>query len=321
VTQFESSGQLYQVRLEDREFVLYDQSKRGGIEGYEGFFKTLGYLEPGMGGKKIVLTSAYVDSEDNELDYINAHRFADLTCDSNIDAFFTVEHFADHKEVLPDNRLLLSKGISTEKCAWVLHRNRCRDLYPMLLPYLRTGDLLAVKGIFESELSGFLSYLKEQGAKVSLLNSHRQNPEKTDKPELSEPRPDLLCHLDLTRFKSLLPENTRQWCAYFPFLYFYSRQTRMRLSLEALGPAQALLLYRNYGRENENVELYLPPFLPESDEDQTVPVKKVQQALYAKNKVERSNILWLTDDDRRGLGTGVRYLRKKPEYLTRPHRG
>lgn len=227
LTQFESSGQLYRVELDDRAFVLYDQSKRGGIEGYESFFKTLGYLEPDSGGKKIVLTSAYVDSEDKELDNIEGHRFAELTCQSDIDAFFTVEHFADHKDVLPDKYLLQSKGLSTEKCTWVLHRNRCLDLYPMLLHYLRSGDLLAVKGIFESELSGFLDYLKGQGAKVRPLYSQKRPSGKEAHKKAIEQGTKWLFHQDLARFKALLPENTRQWCAFFPFLYFYSRQTRI----------------------------------------------------------------------------------------------
>lgn len=313
LTQFESSGQLYRVELDGREFVLYDQSKRGGIEGYESFFKTLRYLEPDSGGKKIVLTSAYVDSEDNELDNIEGHRFAELTCHSNIDAFFTVEHFADQKDVLPDKSLLLSKGFSSEKSTWVLHRNRCVDLYPLLVPYLRSGDLLAVKGIFESELSGFLVYLKEQGANVTRLYS-KGGGVKTDPPS------KWLDYRDLSRFKAILSEDARQWCAFFPFLYFFSRQARMRLSLETLGQVQTLLLYRNYGRNNQNIELYLPPFISESGKDSLEQIREVQTILYDRNKVRRSNILWLTDEERLRLGSSFRYLKKQPEYLFSPAR-
>ncbi|NOT84850.1 MAG: hypothetical protein HOP02_08755, partial [Methylococcaceae bacterium] len=100
---FESSGRLFKLKHQNKYFYLYDQSHRGGIESYASFFETIRYFKPENQGKKIVLTSEFVDCKDNETQYINCLYFRQLIDKAGIDALYTVENFCEHINVL-DNK-------------------------------------------------------------------------------------------------------------------------------------------------------------------------------------------------------------------------
>ncbi|MBL6985809.1 MAG: hypothetical protein ISR72_01990 [Methylobacter sp.] len=146
---FYSSGKLYDAYYEGKQFYLYDQSHRGGIEGYESFFKTLSYFKPKGTGKKIVVTSEFVDCKDNEVRFINFEKFKVLIKDANIDEFYTVENFCVHINILP------------EKYKWKNHQFDFNDIKKEIIDSISNNDILCIKGIFESKLSNFVTYIKK----------------------------------------------------------------------------------------------------------------------------------------------------------------
>ena len=147
IKNFQSSGKLYEVKIDEKKFLLYDQSHRGGIENYESFFETLSYIKPKNYGRKIVFTSEFVDYEDNEMDNIDANSFQKLISDAKIDALFTVEKFSEHIDVLKD------------KTIWKKHSFDYENMKDVVLDFVRDDDILCVKGIFESQISEFIRYI------------------------------------------------------------------------------------------------------------------------------------------------------------------
>lgn len=155
---YKSSGNYYKVKFLEKKIYLYDQSQRGGIEGYISFFKTASFIKPKGNGRKILLTSSFVDYEDDEMKYINFDLFRDLIKKANFDAIFSVEHFSEHMNVIED------------KSIWKNHSYKYKDIKKHIFEYLEDGDILFVKGIFESELKWFLSDIKKISGVEVLIN-------------------------------------------------------------------------------------------------------------------------------------------------------
>ncbi|MDF1875022.1 hypothetical protein JHD48_04665 [Sulfurimonas sp. SAG-AH-194-I05] len=145
---FPTSGKFYKIKYNEKTFYLYDQSKRGGIEGYLAFFRTLNYINPEYNGKKIVLTSEFVDYKDGEMKYINISEFRKVIKNANIDILYTVENFQMHESVLESSNL-------THK-----YIENLDAFQEELLNSIEENDLLCVKGIYESNLPDFIDYLK-----------------------------------------------------------------------------------------------------------------------------------------------------------------
>ncbi len=161
---FKSSGLMYTVNLYDKNFYLYDQSNRGGIEGYESFFRTLQYIKPKNGGKKILVTSEFVDYKDGEMSNIDMPHFQKLIAASGIKVLFSVEKFSEHINVLED------------KSIWKNHSIDFNNIKDEIIESIGNNDILSVKGIFESSLPQFIEYIKNlYGIKVEELineNTH-----------------------------------------------------------------------------------------------------------------------------------------------------
>jgi len=148
-TNYKSSGVLYDVYYQNKQFQLYDQSFRGGLEGYENFFKSLSYIKPNGLGKKILLTSEFVDYEDGEMELIDHSLFQKLIKDAQIDSLYTVEKFTEHIEVLEDKNI------------WKNHSYDFSNIKEEILDCLNENDILCVKGIYECNLAQFVSYIKK----------------------------------------------------------------------------------------------------------------------------------------------------------------
>ncbi|MDP2097236.1 MAG: Mur ligase family protein [Coriobacteriia bacterium] len=147
-TNFKSSGALYHIHYQNKHFYLYDQSRRGGIEGYSSFFKTVAAFQPEAQGKKIVVTSNFVDHVDGEVALLDLAYFKQLIADADIHCLFSVEYFTEHGAVVPDNVI------------WE-HRFTVADIQEAVLNSLENDDILCVKGIYESDLPRLLRYLKQ----------------------------------------------------------------------------------------------------------------------------------------------------------------
>lgn len=147
---YKTSGKLYEVSQPGRKFLLYDQSKRGGIEGFEAFFRGLPRITAQIKGRKLLLCSEIVDYKDGEFQYIDRPLFRKLIAESGLDAIYTVEKFDKHLDVLPEGG------------PWTRHSHKHEEIQDELLAQLRDGDFLCVKGIWESNLPAFINYLRKQ---------------------------------------------------------------------------------------------------------------------------------------------------------------
>ena len=103
--------------------------------------------------------SEIVDYKDGELQYVDRPRFQKLFAESGIDALYTVENFDKHTDVLPDG------------FPWVKHSAEPPAIYKEVLQQMKSGDLLCIKGVWESQLPKFAQYiLRHPEAKVVELN-------------------------------------------------------------------------------------------------------------------------------------------------------
>lgn len=150
---FKSSGKLYTAQYRGKRFYLYDQSHRGGIEGYASFFRALKYMHP-TEGRTLLVTSEFVDYKDGEMALIDEALFRSLIADARIDALFSVEKFPEHMNVLAD------------KSIWKKHSLDFRNVVDDVLAAVEEGDLLCIKGIFESELPKMVKMLEKDRAVV-----------------------------------------------------------------------------------------------------------------------------------------------------------
>jgi ribosomal protein S18 acetylase RimI-like enzyme len=153
---------FYEVNLKGKNFYLYDQSERGGIEGYASFFKTIQYIEPRNGGKKILVTSEFVYYGKGEMENIDTQYFQKLIKDSGIEILFSVEKFTEHINVLED------------KTIWKNHSLDFNNIKDEIIESIENNDILCVKGIFESALPKFIEYIKNlDGLKFAELKQDK----------------------------------------------------------------------------------------------------------------------------------------------------
>ncbi|WP_455757815.1 GNAT family N-acetyltransferase [Sulfurimonas sp.] len=145
---FKSSGLFYKANYKNKNFFLYDQTDRGGIEGYESFFKTFSYIKPINNGKKILVTSEFVDYKDGEMDNIDIPLFQNLIQDSGFKTIFSVEKFSEHINVLSDKNI------------WKNHSIDYENIKDEVLDTIEDNDIVAVKSIFKSKLVDFIDDMK-----------------------------------------------------------------------------------------------------------------------------------------------------------------
>lgn len=150
LSNYKTSGILFRVITPEKTFILLDQSRRGGVENYQLFFRTLSYIKPDNKGRKILLTSAFMDYEDGDIQYVKANDFREPIAKAGIHSLFTVEHFPEHLEVLSD------------KSIWLQHKYRCDDIFETVYQQIRSDDIVCVKSIFESRLDRFQHFLRKQ---------------------------------------------------------------------------------------------------------------------------------------------------------------
>ncbi len=146
---YKSSGNLYRLLDDKKQFMMYDQSYRGGIESYIEFFKTIAITQPKGHGKKIVITSEFVDYKDGEMDNIDTKLFQELIKNTNIDIFYSVEKFNKHKNVL-DNTTISN-----------IHGSKHEDIEDKILSNISNDDIIFIKGIFESDLPKLSKKIKK----------------------------------------------------------------------------------------------------------------------------------------------------------------
>ena len=290
IENFESSGKLYTVEINQKRFILYDQSHRGGIESYESFFRTIEYIKPKRAGRKILFTSAFVDHEDNDMDNINPNSFQKLIQKSDFDAIFTTEYFAEHVDVLADTNI------------WKKHSFDYRNIRDNVLDYIGSDDIVFVKGIFGSKLRYFLPYIK------GFSNSKVLNYKKEDNYLEIGRKLDIQ---DIARYKEKLQKSeTLAWCYYFPFLFFFAKSKDKELLIEEIDESIVIYFLRNSNAKKPILELFCPPF-PMNEEV----LQKAQEKIYKYRGKNISNILWVDEKDKELVSKYFNIISREEEYI------
>lgn len=302
-TNFKSSGILYSVTYKDKSFYLYDQSNRGGIEGYESFFKTLSYTKLPKGGKKILVTSEFVDYEDGEMENIDIPHFQELIQNSNIKTLFSVEKFSEHIDVLKD------------KTIWKKHSIDFQNIQDEIIDSIQDNDLLCIKGIFESELPKFVEYIKNlEGIKMKeVLSTNSMKEENSALKGLRTIKPS-----DIKEFqKAVGLKDKKGWVYFFPFLYFWSLSKNRELLIEKKEDTINLFLLDKFYRDTKpRMQLYIPML----GGDLTKQEEAIKRVFKYKGR-ETADILWVDREDvarLNSLNLPIKFEYKTFEYLYNP---
>lgn len=144
------------MQYKDKLFILLDYSKRGGVEGYQSFFKTLQNIQPTGNGSKILFTSEFVDIEDGEERFIDNYEFKNLINDCSLEKIYSVENFKKvHFNLIDD------------KTKWLKHYDSVKDLLKEnFLDTIQNGDIICIKSIFESDLYLFSKLILKNSVQI-----------------------------------------------------------------------------------------------------------------------------------------------------------
>lgn len=280
VKNFKSSGNFYKVRLKEKSFYLYDQSNRGGIEGYESFFKNLSYLKPSNKGRKILVTSEFVDYKDGEMNLLNIEHFQKIIEKASIDLLYSVEKFSEHIDVLKD------------KSIWKKHSIDFNNIKDEIVDEIQDDDILCVKGIFESNLPKFIEYIKslEDIFIEKLPISYKMQRKNEAFKGLRT-----LEASDIKRFKEFVKKEQKiGYKYYFPFLYFWSLSKSRELLIDESQEGNiSIFLFNRFNREKfPEIQQYLPT-LPFSKNEQNRAFERV----YKYKGYKSCKITWVDRKD------------------------
>ncbi|MFA6197307.1 MAG: GNAT family N-acetyltransferase [Sulfurimonas sp.] len=304
-TNFKSSGLFYEVSYKEKKFYLYDQSNRGGIEGYESFFKTLSYIKPQNEGKKILLTSEFVDYEDGEMNFINTKKFQKIIQESGIETLFSVEKFTEHINVLGD------------KSIWKNHSIDWNNIKDEILATIQKDDIFCVKGIFDSTLTEFMNDFRNlDGLSIQEFKSQNTMAQKNE----AFKNLKTLHPTDIGIFQEAVEkEQKKGFIYYFPFLYFWSLSNNRELLIDKTNDSISLFLLDKLGRSYPpKLQLYIPT-LPTSSKEQTTAFERIYRYKGYKSativRLDREDVIKLKAYD-----SNLTFNYKIDEYLFEPKR-
>lgn len=300
---FKSSGLMYGVELNDKNFYLYNQCNRGGIEGYESFFKTLSYLKPKRKGKKILITSEFVDYIDGEMDNIDEKLFQKLIKNSGITDLFSVEKFSEHINVLED------------KSIWKNHSIDYNNIKDEIFNTIQDDDIVSVKGIFDCSLTSFMKDLNAiEDIKIKEVN-FKNNMEDTNNSlrNLRTIEPS-----DVEDFKKYVQkEDKRGWVYFFPFIYFWSLSSSREILIDKKNNTLSLFLLDKFHKSSfPKFQQYIPT-LPLLKDEQLKSIERI----YKYKGRKTANIVWIDKEDvsrLKSIYKSFQFKYKTSEYLYNP---
>lgn len=276
---FKSSGNFYEVNYQNKHFYLYDQTSRGGIEGYESLFKTFEYINPTKNGKKILVTSEFVDYEDGEMENIDIPHFQTLIEKSGFEAIYSVEKFSEHMHVISD------------KSIWKNHSIDYTNIQDEILNSIDNDDILVLKSIFESQLYKFFEQIQHLvGFEIQAVKHTNSLGDKNDALRgLRTINPS-----DIELFKRYVEKDNRMgWVHYFPFLYFWSLSSSREILMDKKEESISLFLLDKLNRSKyPRMQQYIPT-LPLS----YIPQKRAFNVIYKYKGYKAANIIWVDRAD------------------------
>ncbi len=277
---FKSSGTFLRATYKETPFFLYDQSHRGGMEGYAQFFKTLRHLQPKGNGRKVVVTSAFVDDADGEIEMLDIPSLRSLMSEAGIDLLYSVEKFKLHKHVVPDN------------IVWQMHADVPVSLCSHLLSIIQENDILCIKGIFESTLPELVRCIKKhRDIHIEALEHHDTMQQQWHALQGLKP----INFSDKSRFMDAAQRAQKNnWISFFPFLLFWSFSPKRELFIETFEGSVCIYLFRRFGQQKPpSLQLLMPP----------MPLCKPAlehgyRRLFAMRGKDFGTILWVDEDEK-----------------------
>lgn len=130
---YRSSGNLYRVPCGSGSFLLYDQSVRAELKGFESMFELMSRLRPEGDGRKIVVMSEFFDIADNPGVQVDYERMRAAMEQAGIDILYTIGDFKQHGEALPP------------AVNWRLHGAGTEDVFEDVLATVRADDMVFLR--------------------------------------------------------------------------------------------------------------------------------------------------------------------------------
>lgn len=147
---YQSSGNLYRVELAQGSFLVYDQTRRGELLGFESMFELMARLP--CPGRKIAVVSEFINRADNPDVEVDLDRMRALMEKAGIDLLFTVKDFKEHAAAVPP------------ATAWVAHGRSSDDIRDPLLAAVRPGDMVFLRGVLKAGLAQLVDQLLAMGS-------------------------------------------------------------------------------------------------------------------------------------------------------------
>ncbi len=144
---FESSGNLYEVQTDGGKFYVYDQSRRGEWKGFESMFELMSRLAPESGGRKIAVLSELINLDDNPGFAVDLETMREQFKRAGADMLYSIHRFKEHSAIVTPNT------------DWCCHGETFADIQDHLLSTIRSNDMIFVRGIEDVHLDRLVNKL------------------------------------------------------------------------------------------------------------------------------------------------------------------
>ena len=154
---FESSGNLYEVQLDQGSFYVYDQSRRGEWKGFESMFELMSRLKPARNGRKVAVLSEFINLDDNPNAPVDFNHMQGFIEKAGIDLLYSVHRFKEHSAIV-------SQGTQ-----WKHHGETVAEIQDELIAEILPDDMVFIRGIEDARLDKLINKLVELGKSVRKL--------------------------------------------------------------------------------------------------------------------------------------------------------
>lgn len=154
IKNYSSSGNFYKIDFEDKSFYLYDQCRRGILDGFKETLNVISLLQPKNGGRKIALFSEFISFSEAGVEEVNLDEFRELFSKSGLDIFLSTHRFHEHINVLPDKNI------------WKEHFSDLPASVDEILGMLQDEDMLFVRATRKSNAKVLTNAILERAITV-----------------------------------------------------------------------------------------------------------------------------------------------------------
>lgn len=144
---FESSGNLYEVYLDQCPFYVYDQSRRGEWKGFESMFELMSRLTPLYNGKKIAVISELINMDDNPDAPIDLKTMHISFEKAGVDMLFSIHRFKEHASII------------SSATKWCRHGETVDDIQDELIATIKPYDIIFIRGVESARLDNLANKL------------------------------------------------------------------------------------------------------------------------------------------------------------------